>query len=89
MNTLEFRNMKINRPPTKLQEGNVFTGVCLFTGGCPHVTITHDALDLAVQNLMPLPPSLGPGYPEYGTPLYMDPPAHLSDMASHCRGIIF
>ena len=27
--------------------GNVFTRVCLFTGG-PHVTITHDALDLTV-----------------------------------------
>ena len=30
----------------KLQEGNVFIGVCLSTGEVTHVTITHDALDL-------------------------------------------
>ena len=42
------------RPPTKLQEGYVFSHVCLFTGVGPHVTITHDALDLTVQ-AYPLP----------------------------------
>ena len=32
-------------PPKKgLREGNVFTSVC------PHVSITHDALDLTVQD---------------------------------------
>ena len=35
------------RPQTKLLEGNVYTGVCLFTGGGGfQVTLTHDALDL-------------------------------------------
>ena len=38
----------------KLWEGTVFTGVCLSAHGGPHVTITHDALDLTVQ---PPPPS--------------------------------
>ena len=41
--------------PTNLQEGNVFSRVCLLF--CPqeraHMTITHDALDLTVQ---PPPP---------------------------------
>ena len=37
---------------TKLQEGNVLTGIRLFTGG-PHVTITHDALGIAVQPPVP------------------------------------
>ena len=32
----------------KLREGNVFSDVCLFMGD-PHMTITNDALDLAVQ----------------------------------------
>ena len=39
------------RSPTKFREGNVFTGVCLafsWWGGGSHVTITHDASDLAV-----------------------------------------
>ena len=62
------------RPPTKLREGNVFTGVCLSVGrGDPHVTITDDALDLTVQ--VPHPLSL----PDIrlGTPLTSDlgPPA--------------
>ena len=26
--------------------------VCLFTGGGPHMTITHDTLDLTVQSTM-------------------------------------
>ena len=37
------------RPHTKLGEGNVFTGICLFIGrgwGGIHVTTTHDALGL-------------------------------------------
>ena len=40
------------RPPTKLREGNVFSGVCLLvilsTGKSPPVTITHNGLDLTV-----------------------------------------
>ena len=43
------------RRPTKLQEGNVFIRVCLFTGQS-HVTITHDALDFTVQGC-PMAPS--------------------------------
>ena len=47
------------RLPTKLREGNVFTGVCLSVGqGDPHVTITDDALDLTP--LAPLISDLGP-----------------------------
>ena len=39
-------------PPTKLREGNVYTRVCLFTGGGgPYVIITHDALVLTVHAL--------------------------------------
>ena len=38
--------------PTKLRESNVFTCVHLFTGG-HHVIITHDALDLTVQDHAP------------------------------------
>ena len=41
------------RPQTKLREGNVFAGICLFTGGS-HVTITHDALDLIVPTPSPI-----------------------------------
>ena len=38
------------RLATKLREGNVFSRDCPFTGGPrPHVTITHDALNLTVQ----------------------------------------
>ena len=37
------------RPPKKFREGNDFTRVCLFTGGGPYVTISHDALELTVQ----------------------------------------
>ena len=45
------------RPPTKLQEGNVFNRVCLSV--CPqgsHVTNDHNALDLTVEG----PPSSVP-----------------------------
>ena len=46
------------RLPTKLQEGNVFTSVCdSFGGGGSTVTITHDALNLAVQALVCSGPS--------------------------------
>ena len=43
----------------KVMEGNVFSHVCLsvsqsFHGGCSHMTITHDALDLTGQG--PPPP---------------------------------
>ena len=41
-----------NCPPTKLQEGNVFTHVCLFTREGPHVTITHDTLDLTLKGTL-------------------------------------
>ena len=34
----------IYHPQKKLREGNVFTDICLFTGGS-HVTITYDALN--------------------------------------------
>ena len=44
------------RLPTKWREGNVFVRVYLSTGG--HVTITHDALDLTIQDP---PPGLGSG----------------------------
>ena len=43
------------RLPTKYREGNVFARVYLSTGG--HVTITHDALDLTIQDLPPGPGS--------------------------------
>ena len=44
------------RLPTKLREGNVFLRVCLSTGGGgPHVTITHDTLDLNIQGSSPQP----------------------------------
>ena len=37
--------LRCYRPPTKLREGNVFTGICILMGrGSSHVTITHDAL---------------------------------------------
>ena len=45
------------RSPTKLREDNVIS--CVFLsfcqGGGPHVTITHDALDLNVQPIPPPP----------------------------------
>ena len=48
---VEIVSVTIHRPPAKLREGNVFTGVCLFRGkGVPHVTITHCALDLIAKN---------------------------------------
>ena len=54
------------RSPTEFWEGNVFTRVCLFTGS-PHVTITRDALYLAVQALplalLPPPPPSDMGPP--------------------------
>ena len=40
----------------KLQEGNIFSRVCLsviLSGKVSHVTITHDALDLTVQDPHP------------------------------------
>ena len=54
-----------------MQEGNAFSHVCLsviLSGGCPHVTITHDALDLTIQgNPRPWPPiDMGSHYT--GTP---------------------
>ena len=47
-------------PPTKLREGNVFTGVSLFVRrmGFRLVTITHDTLEVTVQG--PPPPDMGP-----------------------------
>ena len=44
------------RSPKKLQEGNVFSHVCLFvipSTGWSQVTITHDALDLTVHGPTP------------------------------------
>ena len=43
------------RPPMKLREGNVFSHVCLSTGGegGSHVTTTDDALDLTIQASLP------------------------------------
>ena len=37
-------------PPTKLWEGNIFTGVCDSIQRGPLVTITHDAMNLTVQS---------------------------------------
>ena len=54
-----FKN--IYHPPTKLRKGNVFSRVCpsvIPSMGGPHVTITHDALDLIVQ-----PPHIRHGDP--------------------------
>ena len=53
-------------PPTKLGEGNVFTGVYHYVqlGGGPHMTITHDALDLTPQTPPPRP---NPAPPDLGT----------------------
>ena len=54
------------RPPKKLWEGNVLTGVCLSLcsgEGGPHAIITHDALDRTVQGPLVLPPlDMGHGY---------------------------
>ena len=56
----------IYRPPTKLREGNVFSRVCPSVshsvggeGRGPHVTITHDILDLTIQGP---PPGTRPHY---------------------------
>ena len=54
------------RPQTKLREGNVFRGVCLFTRREVYVTLSHDALDLTV----PTPPLPDMG-PEYLTPSFL------------------
>ena len=40
-----------NRQP-RLREGNVFSRVCLSTGGS-YMTITHNAFDLTVQGILP------------------------------------
>ena len=51
------------RPETKLREGNIFRYLSFCSGG-PHVTITHDVLDMCTSALLPryqtyyLPPSL-------------------------------
>ena len=52
---MSIRN--IYRPPTKLPQGNVFYCLCLSVQRerVPHVTITHDALDLTVQIPIPAP----------------------------------
>ena len=47
-------NQYYYRPPTNLRESNVFSGVCLLVclfirGSGSHVTITHDTLDLTIQ----------------------------------------
>ena len=64
LNVFEYNNY---RPPTKLQEGNVFTCVCLFKGrkggGGTHSTITHDALSLTVQASPALVPQSQPPGP--------------------------
>ena len=43
--SVQYFNKISYHPPTKLREGNVFTGVCLSVHrkGGPHVTITHAA----------------------------------------------
>ena len=53
-------------PPTKLQEGNVFSHVCLSVcpqgERSPHVTITHYALDLSIKGPpWPCPLVVAPG----------------------------
>ena len=48
LDPLMERTLFYCRPLRKLQEGNIFIRVCLFTGGT-HVTITYDALDLTDQ----------------------------------------
>ena len=55
----------IYRQPTKLREGNVFSRVChsVNRGGGPHVSITHDALNLTIRN---------PQSPHTGTPPHMN-----------------
>ena len=50
--------MTFYRLSTKLRKGNVFSRVCLsvsLTKGSPHVTITHDTLDLTTQGPLPVP----------------------------------
>ena len=59
-------------PPTKLQEGNVFAGVCLSVHEGGHVTITHDALDLTYSP------------PRHGTPC---PPLLVTSGGHHRRPI--
>ena len=62
-----FAKVHLYRPQKKLREGNIFTGVCLFTR-VSHVTITHDALDLTVPtppqtwDLGTYPTDMEPGY---------------------------
>ena len=51
------------RPTLKLREGNVFSCVCppfCPGGGGPHVTITHDALNVTVQGPSPPTRDMGP-----------------------------
>ena len=49
----DYLLLDIYRLPTKLWEGNVFTHVYLSVHRGPHVTITHGALDLTVQDPHP------------------------------------
>ena len=56
--------------PTKLREGNIFTGVCHSVHGGPYVTITHDMMELTIEGL---PHPAPPPYTE--TPACLPPPS--------------
>ena len=72
----DYQPLDYYHPPTKLLEGNVFSHVCLSfcSHRGPHVTITHDALDLSVQSPLGLPPSPGHGDPPKFQPPKPAPP---------------
>ena len=60
----------------QLWERNVFKDVCQSVQVVPHVTLTHDALDLTVQHPPPLPGPL----PRH---LTVDPHPQTLDLGSH------
>ena len=63
------------RPPMKLREGNVLSRVSLSVHGGPHVTLTHDALNLTIQG------------PSWHCP---PPPGHDQTCSTwnHCAGTL-
>ena len=71
--------------PTKLWEGNFFSHVCLSVHRVPHVTITHDALDLTVQGLTPSVEVTSPSISDIWWP-WLETCSNLFTWGSHCPG---
>ena len=72
-----YVNLNIYCPPTKLQKGNIFSRNCPSVshsvhGERSHVDITHDALDLTIQDPGPTPSS--------------SPPHSSPEMVPNCTG---